>query len=560
MKKKIFGQMCLLSLTTMLLTTFLVLSMVYASHLQQMQQRIRGDAALLKSGLEISGDAFLQTAVQALPSSDRITIIAPDGTVSYDSQAYSETMENHKDRAEVDAVLHGAASSEVVRESKTIGKRTFYYAISLQNGCVLRISVQVQSVWGEMHGIWKWLFGIGIFILLLSVWIAQKMAAAIITPLEKLDLAHPLDAEVYEELLPLLKRIDKQNISIAQQMQALSAKQEEFRALSECMKEGLLLLDRNAAIISINHSALQILGGNAEKSYVGQHILQLTRVYALQQIIEHALHGEDMIKIISFDAVKQYQVFSNTIQVDETQRGVLLLFLDVTEQQQAEQLRREFSANVSHELKTPLTSISGYAEMLASGMVKAEDVQNFCGRIYQEAQRLLVLIEDIMKLSGLDEQKQNFAKEEVDIYEVAKQTAARLQIPAQKNAVTITVEGTHASICAVPSMIQELLYNLTENAVKYNRKDGTVIIRIEQEQESVLLAVQDTGIGIASADQPHIFERFYRVDKSRSKETGGTGLGLSIVKHIAQLHDAKITLQSKMGEGTVMQLRFPKIS
>lgn len=543
----------------MLLTAMMVLGIIYARNLNQVRAQVQGDAAMLRIGLQAGGADFWQEAMHALHNSHRVTIVSANGAVVYDNQADSDKMENHQDRIEIRQVLNGASSGQAIRRSATLGQSTLYYAVPLQDGRVLRLAVQTKSILGEINSLLKWLICMGLVVLLFSVFIAHRMARTVIDPLEKLDLMHPLETKAYEELTPLLVRIEHQNQSIAEQMKELSAKQEEFQALSEYMNEGLLLLDNEAAILSINRGALQILGGSLEQNYVGRHLLQLTRQFELQKMIEQALQGENSTIVQSFHE-RQYQIFANPIHVNGSQRGALLLFLDVTEQQQAEQMRREFSANVSHELKTPLTSISGYAEMMASGMVRQEDIQGFASRVYQEAQRLLALIQDIIRLSGLDEGGSKLNKQNVDLYAVTQQTMNRLGLQAQKHEIALKAEGVSAWISAVPSMIQELVYNLVENAVKYNRDGGMVTIRTEPSENQIVLTVEDTGIGIATSDQEHIFERFYRVDKSRSKETGGTGLGLSIVKHIAQLHGARIDLLSEAGKGTKITVYFPAIA
>ncbi len=556
MKKRIFRMMCLLMLIIMTATTALVLGVLYAKEYVFVQARVRNEAILIAQGMDMGGEAYLQQAVAGLTNNDRVTIIAADGTVLFDSRADSESMENHGQRPEVAAVLGGAPSAAAVRQSQTLGKHTFYYAVPLGEHQVLRLSVETQDIVGQFSDLLPWLICMAGVVLLISIITAQRMAETIISPLVNLDLAHPLEVDAYEEISPILMRIAHQNRSIDEHMKELSAKQEEFRALSENMSEGLLLLDNDAAIMSINQSALQLLGGNAKQPYTGRHVLQLTRLYELQKVIEQALQGDKASRVLPF-AGRQYHVFANPVFVEEEQRGALLLFLDVTEQQQAEQMRREFSANVSHELKTPLTSISGYAEMLASGMVRAEDTQEFAGRIYKEAQRLLVLIDDIIKLSGLDENRIHTQAEEVDLYTLALQTANSLMLQAQERHVQIAVEGAPVKIQAVPTMASELLFNLAENAVKYNCEDGKVTISVQKTASGAELSIKDTGIGIAPKDQEHVFERFYRVDKSRSKETGGTGLGLSIVKHIAQLHHARIQLESTEGQGTEVRIIFP---
>lgn len=543
----------MLALTAVVLTSVLVSVLVSVRSFTSLKVQVRREAVLIAAGLAQGGDRYLG-ALQ-LDGDFRATCIERDGTVRFDSAAAPQDMENHLRRPEVQAILAGESSGEAVRRSKTMDAQTYYYALALEDGSILRLAATMDSILGALIAVAPLMLGIAACVLLLTLLLAMRMARMIIGPLNALDLEYPEKNTAYEELSPLLRRIAQQNRSIHSQMRQLTARQEEFRLLSENMQEGLLLLDRNAAILTINHSAQLLLGGAPEESYVSQHFLQLSRDMQLQELIAHALGGTRAEGLAPFQG-RQYQVIASPVLAEEQIRGALLLFLDVTERQQAEQMRREFSANVSHELKTPLTSISGYAEMLASGMVRPEDIQSFAGRIYSEAGRLLALIQDIIKLSRLDEGALQQTAEPVNLSETVRQVAERLSPLAAERQVSITVTGENAIVYGVAGMLDELVYNLGENAIKYNQSGGQVYISTQCDGDGVCLTVRDTGIGIPQGLTERVFERFYRVDKSRSKETGGTGLGLSIVKHIAQIHGAHIDIQSTEGEGTTVRVRL----
>lgn len=543
----------MLALTAVVLTSVLVSVLVSVRSFTSLKVQVRREAVLIAAGLAQGGDQYLG-ALQ-LGGDFRATCIERDGTVRFDSATAPQDMENHLRRPEVQAILAGESSGEAVRRSKTMDAQTYYYALALEDGSILRLAATVDSIFGALIAVAPLMLVIAACVLLLTLLLARRMARMIIGPLNALDLEHPENNTAYEELSPLLRRIAQQNRSIHSQMRQLTARQEEFRLLSENMQEGLLLLDRNAAILTINHSAQLLLGGAPEESYVSQHFLQLSRDMQLQELIAHALSGTRAEGLAPFQG-RQYQVIASPVLAEEQICGALLLFLDVTERQQAEQMRREFSANVSHELKTPLTSISGYAEMLASGMVRAEDIQSFAGRIYSEAGRLLALIQDIIKLSRLDEGAAQQTAEPVNLSETVRQVAERLSPFAAERQVSITVTGENAIVYGVAGMLDELVYNLGENAIKYNKSGGKVYIGTQCDGDGVCLTVRDTGIGIPQGLTERVFERFYRVDKSRSKETGGTGLGLSIVKHIAQIHGAHIDIQSTEGEGTIVRVRL----
>lgn len=554
MKQRMFRYMLLASLSMIVLTAALVLGVLYAHSYQQMQLQVRRDAMLVRAGVQTAGQDFLDH----LPKQEvRISLLDASGKVCYDSAADNMQMENHLQRPEILAIVNGAAYGADTRISETLGEQTFYYALPVDGDKIIRAAVETQSAFGVMRSILPAMLGIIALTAVLAYMLARRLTAMLLQPLSAVDFQKPeQNPHAYEELMPFLSRMAKQNQAMDRQVTRLKSQQEKFRVLAENMSEGLLLLDQNAAIMTINHSALQQLGGVEGREYSGRHFLQLSRELVVQKLIENALKGVRGSQIITREG-RNYEFYANPVRVDDQSRGVLLLSLDVTEREQAEKMRQEFSANVSHELRTPLTSISGYAEMLAGDMVKPQDIRPFAQRIYDEACRLLALIEDIMKLSRLDEQLPFEGFAITDLHEIAQQVAQRLSLAASKQGVQIEVKGEDARLYGIPSQLMELVWNLAENAVKYNHEGGTVQIETRQMPQEVILTVQDTGIGIPQDMQARVFERFFRVDKSRSKETGGTGLGLSIVKHIALRYQAKLQLESAEQKGTKITVRFP---
>ncbi len=391
--------------------------------------------------------------------------------------------------------------------------------------------------------------------LLLSAVLASRLSKGLIRPILSLDLEHPEDCETYDELTPLLSRLKRQNDTIQQQMNLLKQRQTEFAALTDNMSEGFLLLDRQGHVLSHNSGALRLLGVEEPEGEV--NVLVLNREEPFRQAVDEALSGRRSQQLLHLNG-RYCQLLANPVLADGKPAGAVLVLLDVTEQEQREELRREFTANVSHELKTPLTSISGIAEIMQSGMVKPEDIQSFAGDIYQEAQRLIALVEDIIRLSRLDEGAESLEREPVNLLSLAQDVARRLDSAAQKAGVTLKVMGLSVEVRGIPSVLDEMVYNLCDNAIKYNRPGGTVNVTVAPTDDgSAEVTVEDTGIGIPVEDQSRVFERFYRVDKSHSKEIGGTGLGLSIVKHGASLHGAQIHMDSQVGRGTSVQLLFP---
>jgi len=484
----------------------------------------------------------------------RITWINENGTVLFDSEKNSAEMENHLEREEIKQAL-AEGFGESSRYSATLTEQSFYCARRLPDGTVIRLSVMQSSLLTLTLGMIQPLCAIFAGALILSLVLASRLAKKIVKPLNELDLDEPLNNECYDEIAPLLTRLNSQQIQIRRQSDELKQKRREFEAVTTGMTEGIVLLNDKHEILSINPAAQKILG--AEGSPVGQNVISVNRSPVLRDVLTKAdtgVHSETIAELCG----GSYEIGASPIFSDGKVCGSALLLLDVTEKEKAEQLRREFTANVSHELKTPLQSISGYAELMANGMAMPKDIADFSGRIYSESRRMIRLVDDIIKLSRLDEGAEDMKREDADIYALAQETTAALLPQAESMGVSISLEGEPTVVNGIPRLLQEIIFNLCDNAVKYNRAGGSVTVTVRGDNDSARLTVSDTGIGIPEKHLGRIFERFYRVDKSRSKEVSGTGLGLSIVKHAALAHNAKIETQSKVGQGTSITVIFPK--
>lgn len=552
MRKKIFNNMCLLALVTILLSSLLITFVYYGNSDARMKAEVREEARYIRGAVELSGKDYLET-VKNTPN--RITLIDTDGTVLFDNQADPAAMENHSDRQEVkQAVTAGAG--EATRMSGTLSEKKFYYAIKLENGQILRIASETASVFAAVLSMLPWIIGIAVLVAVITVLFSNFLTKKIVTPINRLDLNHPADNVVYDELSPLLSKINRQNEVIDQQIRSLREKQEEFTSITENMSEGFLVLDKNTDILSYNTSALRLLGADAAPAESHESALALNRSAGFRSAVDAALSGSRSEQLVR-QGGRCCQVMANPVLREGEVEGAVVVILDITEREERDNLRREFTANVSHELKTPLTSISGFAEIIQNGIVKPEDIPRFAGNIYVESQRLISLVDDILNLSRLDEADVQLEWEDFDLAALARDVAGRLKDSAKKNGVVITVIGDKTMINGVKSIVDEMLYNLLDNAVKYNKKNGRVTVTIENDQNGPTLAVTDTGIGIPQSDVDRVFERFYRVDKSHSKQVGGTGLGLSIVKHGAAFHNAKVSLESTEGKGTTVRLAFP---
>ena len=544
MTSKIFRSTVFVAVVVLLCSLGIVMGVLYNHFTGVQVQQLKDELSLAVTGTEQYGNAGLEN-VEA--GRFRVTWIDMDGTVLFDTRVDESTMENHADREEIrEAFATGSGSA--VRNSYTLTEQTYYEARRLSDGTVLRISANQASAWALMMDLLWPIVLIAVLAIGLSALLARRMAKKIVEPLNKLDLEHPLSNNTYEELSPLLRRINQQHLQINAQMRKLQRKTDEFIQITSHMQEGLVVLDKETRIRSINAAAIKIFG--AKETCVGSSFFQINRSNALRQALNDALdrgHGSAVLELEG----KAFRFDMSSIKSDGNLLGAVILVVDVTEAQNAEQMRREFSANVSHELKTPLQGIIGSAELLESGMVKPEDTSRFVGHIRKEAARLVNLIEDIIRLSQLDEGVQ-LPAEQVDMLALAEDVKEILAPSAAEKDVKIDVTGNGFAINGVRGMLQEIIYNLCDNAIKYNVPGGSVTIHAENNR----LIVSDTGIGIPAEHKDRIFERFYRVDKSHSKASGGTGLGLSIVKHAAAYHKAEITLESTLGKGTTIVIQF----
>ena len=550
MTAKLFRTSMAVAVSVMVLSIALFMGMLYQYFSDQMMTELESETWLVSRGVELDGMDYLN----GLHTTSRVTWVAADGTVLYDNEADASTMENHADREEIREALTSETGT-AQRFSSTLSEQTLYVTQRLSDGTVIRLASAQKTVGLLLISMIQPILIILVLSLLLSAVLASRLSKGLIKPILSLDLEHPEDCETYDELTPLLSRLKRQNDTIQQQMNLLKQRQTEFAALTDNMSEGFLLLDRQGHVLSHNSGALRLLGVEEPEGEV--NVLVLNREEPFRQAVDEALSGKRSQQMLHLNG-RYCKLLANPVLADGKPAGAVLVLLDVTEQEQRDELRREFTANVSHELKTPLTSISGIAEIMQSGMVKPEDIQSFAGDIYQEAQRLIALVEDIIRLSRLDEGAESLEREPVNLLSVAQDVARRLDSAAQKAGVTLKVMGLSVEVRGIPSVLDEMVYNLCDNAIKYNRPGGTVNVTVAPADDgSAEVTVKDTGIGIPVEDQSRVFERFYRVDKSHSKEIGGTGLGLSIVKHGASLHGAQIHMDSQVGRGTSVQLLFP---
>ena len=598
-KRKIYWNLCLVALLTMVVSA-LITTLLLCQDLQtQMRQAVMTEVCYLESAMEVSGEDYLSHLKSRGDgnSVNRITWVDANGSVLYDSYAGSESLENHKDRPEIAAALKNGRG-ESVRTSRTLAEQTYYYAARLSDGSVIRVASTTKSALATVFHTVPVMIAMAVLIVLGVLILAEFQTKRIIAPINQMNPDDPQAGDVYDELAPLVRRLEKQKETIRQQMEILKEKQEEFSAITENMREGFLVVDSKGDVMSYNKSALKLLGisegeegmlsrhGNAaweehtdpgkegalsqdlpansqntgthndaERHKANVNIISINRSENFRRVVDEALKGshcEEMLDVGN----RHYQIIANPVAESEERSGAVVVILDVTEQQGREELRREFTANVSHELKTPLTSISGYAEIMMNGMVQPADMGRFSGKIYKEAQRLITLVGDIIRLSQLDEEKVQMEKSPVDLHLLASDVVKRLQDVAKKNQVTLMLTGKPTVVNGNPQILDEMIYNLCDNAIKYNKPFGEVEVNVAMIKDHPVLTVEDDGIGIPPEDQERIFERFYRVDKSHSRQIGGTGLGLSIVKHGAIYHKAKVELKSALGEGTTVRITF----
>lgn len=551
MTKKIFKSIMAVCTVVLVLGLAFVMGILYRYFGKQISTELEKEASYVAQGVELSGVEYLE---KLKGKNSRITLIDKDGSVLYDNQAEASSMENHEDREEVEEAA-ATGKGEAVRMSETLSEKTIYYALRLEDGKILRVSSTQYSVLALVYQLIVPVLWILLLMIILSGAFAFRLSKKVVEPVNNLDLEHPEENEVYEEVAPLLSRMYKQNREIKNQIDTARRQQEEFSIITENMQEGLVVIDRYTMILSGNSSVWKLFHVSEPKS--GESVYVLNRSEEFQSIIDKALDGKHNEAVLKVDG-SDIHVIANPVMRENQVEGAVLLLVNVTEKLEREKLRREFSANVSHELKTPLTSISGFAEIIQDGYVKEEDIRAFAGRIYKEAQRLITLVEDVLRISQLDEGEVPYEWTETDLYQTAKNVFGTLSEAAKKQDVHLYIEGDRVQLHTVPNILEEVLFNLCDNAIKYNKPGGSVCICLTENEESVCISVKDNGVGIPKEDQSRVFERFYRVDKSHSKEIGGTGLGLSIVKHGVSFLGGEVELESTPGQGTEITISFPK--
>ena len=548
MTGKILRISYLVAISALLASALLFFGVMYRDYEDGAFARLRAEAAAIAQGLGAVGSDYFDS----FAPDDRVTWIAANGTVLYDSAAPAQLLESHAGREEIDQALQ-TGEAQTSRYSKTLLQRTFYYAKLLEGGTVLRVSCTQNSLPAMILMLLTPFLWVATLVLILCGVLSYRLARQITKPLNAINPDNPAPLPSYPELTPLFDKLREQNRTIGKQMNELQLRQREFTAITENMREGFLLVDCKMHVLSSNHSALEVLGRRELKP--GCLLYDAECSQEIFDAVDTALSGSHAELLLTIDETS-WQVLANPVVASGQVAGAVVLFMDVTEREQRERLRREFSANVSHELKTPLTSISGFAELMKEGLVPPEKIPEFSGDIYKESLRLIGLVNDIIQLSRLDENSTQFQRAPVDLYDLCAQIIERLSPVAARQSVTLALTGEHAEIMGVEQLLKEMIYNLLDNAIKYNVPGGSVTASVRKSAGRTILSVADTGIGIPYAHQPRVFERFYRVDKSHSKEVGGTGLGLSIVRHAAQYHGARLELKSQPGKGTTITVTF----
>ena len=550
MTSRIFKAICTVTLAVLLASLVLVMGVLYDYFSNSQLGQLRSLTSVVSRGVADEGAAFLDEL-----ESDRyrVTWIAADGSVLYDSQSDPAQMGNHLDREEVREALE-TGFGESARYSTTLTEKLLYFAERLPDGTVLRLSGAQYTTLTLTLAIVQPVLVIIAVAVVIALLLASRLSKKIVEPLNSIDLDEPLSSRAYLELSPLLERLDSQQRQLRQHAAELRRRKEELETITDNMSEGFVLLNEKGKILSINRRAAQTLGVSGDSA---ETIYTCAVGAGVRELADSARGGLATERTLDI-ANRRYRFNTSPIMTDAAPSGIAMLIFDVTESEQAEQMRREFTANVSHELKTPLHSISGCAELLKDGLVRSEDIRRFSEQIYSEAQRMIRLVDDIIRLSCLDEGGKGMAREQTDLYALAEAVVESLRPTAEAAEVSLSLEGGSACLDGIPQLLSGIIYNLCDNAIKYNRMGGSVSVRVDGRAEEIVLSVSDTGIGIAPEHRQRIFERFYRVDKSHSKEVGGTGLGLSIVKHAALLHGAEIELESAVGAGTVVRVRFPK--
>ena len=549
MKRRVFWSILGVALTVLLASLVLIVGVLHGYFQDRVVQELAQATAYVAHGVENEGMGYL---TEDLPGDDRVTWVAADGTVLFDNWENAAELEDHADREEIRTAMqlgHGSA----VRYSQTLAQSTLYYALRLTDGSVLRLATTQYSVWMLVLQALQPVAAVILLALCLALWLAGRLSRQLVAPINAIDPGHLEEQDTYDELAPIVGKIRSQNQQIQQQLEDLRRQREEFDSITEHMSEGLLVIDQETRVLSFNAAALRLLhtGSRAE---VGESVLALNREAGFRRCVEEALSGRRWEELLERgDAC--CRIFANPVEQNGVLTGAVLILVDVTEQERRETLRREFAANVSHELKTPLTSILGTAEILRDGLVQPADISHFAGNIHREAQRLIGLVNDIIEISRLDEGGPTAEWVPVNLRQVAESVAEQLAPAAEKKHVSVTITGDCDFIRGVPQIVEEVIYNLCDNAIAYNHTGGSVRITLSRSAEGQQVAVSDTGIGISQEMQGRVFERFYRVDKSHS--SGGTGLGLSIVKHGIAYLGGRVELESELGKGSTFTLTFP---
>lgn len=549
MTNKIFRSVFFTSVLTLAAGLVLAFGVLFGAFEDRIEKELKSEAGYIAYSVE-NGDTDFFSKFSG--SDKRVTLIAANGDVIADTQAAASDMDNHADREEVkDALKYGSGTK--VRYSETLTEKTIYYAQRLSDGNVLRVSTTQYTIVTIILGLMQPMIIVLVIAMALSFFLSSKVSKKLIQPINSIDLNNPENSDTYEELSPLLHKIINQRRTIDGQIEKAKQVQEEFKLITENMSEGFFVIDKNAKLLSYNTAALKLLDASAAED----NVLTLNRTSGFIDAVSNALKGRHAENTM-LHADRTYNLIANPVFDKESVIGAVIVIIDVTETAKREAMRREFTANVSHELKTPLTSISGFAELMKSGGIPEETVVDFSNSIYTEAQRLISLVSDIIKISELDEKDNRLDRESVNLYELAAEVINRLKPAAEKKNIGFTLKGENAETFGVRSIIDEMIYNLCDNAIKYNKNGGSVTVTVNNDGDKAKISVKDTGIGIPKTQQDRIFERFYRVDKSRSKAEGGTGLGLSIVKHGAMYHNADISVESEIEKGTAMTIAFNK--
>ena len=549
MTNKIFRSVFFTSVLTLAAGLVLAFGVLFGAFEDRIEKELKSEAGYIAYSVE-NGDTDFFSKFSG--SDKRVTLIAANGDVIADTQVAASDMDNHADREEVkDALKYGSGTK--VRYSETLTEKTIYYAQRLSNGNVLRVSTTQYTIVTIILGLMQPMIIVLVIAMALSFFLSSKVSKKLIQPINSIDLNNPENNDTYEELSPLRHKIIKQRRTIDGQIEKAKQVQEEFKLITENMSEGFLVIDKNAKLLSYNSAALKLLDASAAED----NVLTLNRTSGFIDAVSNALKGRHAENTM-LHADRTYNLIANPVFDKESVIGAVIVIIDVTETAKREAMRREFTANVSHELKTPLTSISGFAELMKSGGIPEETVVDFSNSIYTEAQRLISLVSDIIKISELDEKDNRLDRESVNLYELAAEVINRLKPAAEKKNISFMLKGGDAETFGVRSIIDEMIYNLCDNAIKYNKNGGSVTVTVNNDGDKAKISVKDTGIGIPKTQQDRIFERFYRVDKSRSKAEGGTGLGLSIVKHGAMYHNADISVESEIEKGTTMTIAFNK--